>query len=107
MVIVNTNNPAQTERFGAFLSRCLPLNSVVALSGQLGSGKTTLVKGIARGMGIKPEEVNSPSFVLMREYSGKDRILFHCDLYRLEGMSQIAFLGLEDYFSRNGVLVIE
>jgi len=102
-----TNNTEQTIAFGKRLSVVLKPNTVIALSGDLGSGKTTLVKGIAQGLEIDPRQVNSPSFVLIKEYSGKKIPLFHCDLYRLEGIEQIAFLGLDDYFTQKGIFVIE
>ncbi|MFH2137826.1 MAG: tRNA (adenosine(37)-N6)-threonylcarbamoyltransferase complex ATPase subunit type 1 TsaE [Candidatus Omnitrophota bacterium] len=102
-----TNSSEETMEFGEKIAKILKPNSVVALSGQLGSGKTTLVKGIAAGLGIPREQVISPSFTLIREYQGKKLALFHCDLYRLDNLDQIAFLGLDDYFNQGGVLVIE
>lgn len=102
-----TDSAEKTISFGRRIAPLLKNNCVIALSGNLGSGKTTLVKGIAQGLGIDPWQVNSPSFVLIREYRGKENSLFHCDLYRLEAGKQIVFLGLEDYFSQEGVLVIE
>lgn len=102
-----TNNAEETISFGREFSKILKANFVVALSGQLGSGKTTFVKGIAEGMGIDSRDVTSPSFTLIREYEGRKIDLFHCDLYRLENIQHIALLGLDDYTTQNGVLILE
>ena len=75
------------------------------LSGVLGAGKTTLVKGIARGMGIR-EEISSPTYTIVSEYPA-ERPLHHIDLYRIEGADQIENLGLDDILWEDGVSVIE
>ncbi len=92
---------------GEHICRSLPLNTVIALSGDLGCGKTTLVKGMARALGIDPKKVNSPSYVLIKEYNVKKGNLFHLDLYRLEGVKEISLLGIEEYFNQKGLLIIE
>jgi len=79
---------------------------VIALSGELGAGKTQLVKGIARGLGITAC-VHSPTFTLVNEYGGGRLRLFHLDLYRLETPEQIAAAGLEEFLRSDGVTVIE
>ena len=79
---------------------------VIALSGELGAGKTQLVKGVARGLGIAAR-VHSPTFTLVNEYSGGRLRLFHLDLYRLETREQILSAGLEEFLSPDGVAVIE
>ena len=104
---MNTHSAEETIAFGKRFAKILKPNFVVALSGQLGSGKTTFVKGIADGLGIDSEYVVSPSFTLIREYEGRDMDLFHCDLYRLENIQQIALLGLDDYLTQDGVLILE
>jgi len=78
---------------------------VILLVGPLGAGKTCLTQGIARGLGIH-EYTASPSFVLVREYQGK-LPLYHIDLYRLDKIEEVTQLGLDDYFSANGVCVVE
>lgn len=80
---------------------------VIGLSGELGAGKTQLVKGIAHGLG-SPAKVHSPTFVLLHEYTGGRLPLFHLDLYRLDTPSQIISAGLETYFyTPPGVAVVE
>lgn len=106
MVNFTTKSPKQTINLARRISRYLPDRGVVALSGELGSGKTTFVKGIAFGLGIALDKVNSPSYVLIKEYKNKGKNLFHCDLYRLNNMQDIAFLGIEDYYSK-GIFIIE
>jgi tRNA threonylcarbamoyladenosine biosynthesis protein TsaE len=107
MINLITYTPEQTIALGKKIAKFLKPGYVIALSGDLGTGKTTLVKGIAQGLGIDREAVNSPSYVLIREYSGKEIDLFHCDLYRLDNVEQISFLGIEDYFDQGGIFVIE
>ena len=99
-----TRSPAQTQRLGATLGGGAQPGTLLLLSGPLGSGKTCLTKGIARGLGIH-EVVNSPTFVLVGEYQGR-LPLYHVDLYRLENLAEIAALGLDDYLT-GGVCVVE
>ena len=80
-------------------------SDIVLLTGELGTGKTCLVQGIAHGLGIE-EYAFSPSFVIVREYHGR-LPLYHVDLYRLDDTSEIADLGLEEYLCRDGISVIE
>ncbi|MFH1645270.1 MAG: tRNA (adenosine(37)-N6)-threonylcarbamoyltransferase complex ATPase subunit type 1 TsaE [Candidatus Omnitrophota bacterium] len=97
----------ETEVIGEKIGLLLEKGDFLALRGELGSGKTTLTKGIARGLEIeKPEYVNSPSFVIANEYRGKIN-LYHFDLYRLDDLVDIEYLGVEDYLEGDGVVVIE
>jgi len=96
----------ETIRLGTRLSNCLKKGDIVCLFGDLGSGKTTFTKGIARGLKINPNKVNSPTFVLMNAYQGKHP-LFHFDFYRLNTSAEITAIGYEDFFYDNGITVIE
>jgi tRNA threonylcarbamoyladenosine biosynthesis protein TsaE len=97
----------QTRRLGAHLGKLLSPGDVVLLEGEFGSGKTTFTQGIARGLGLDSRYVNSPTFTLINEYKGGRHHLAHIDLYRLQGISDIATLGLDDYLEGRGVTVIE
>jgi tRNA threonylcarbamoyladenosine biosynthesis protein TsaE len=101
-----SHNPAETESLGETWGRAAQRGLVVGLSGDLGAGKTQLVKGIARGLGITAR-VHSPTFTLVNEYGGGRRRLFHLDLYRLETRGQIMSAGLEEFLQPDGVTVIE
>lgn len=80
-------------------------NDVIALTGRLGAGKTTLIQGIAEGLEVK-DYVTSPTFIIINEYQGR-LPFYHVDLYRLDGARDMAELGIEEYFTRGGVCVIE
>ena len=102
--MVRSDSPAETRRLGARLGRLLRPRDIVLLSGELGSGKTCLVQGIARGLGVTAP-VTSKSFVLLGEYEGHIR-LYHADLYRLEEPAQAEELALTEYCAP-GALVVE
>jgi tRNA threonylcarbamoyladenosine biosynthesis protein TsaE len=101
-----SHSPTETESLGESWGREAQHGLVIALSGDLGAGKTQLVKGIARGLGVT-SRVHSPTFTLVNEYSGGRLRLFHLDLYRLETRAQILSAGLEEYWQPDGVAVIE
>jgi tRNA threonylcarbamoyladenosine biosynthesis protein TsaE len=101
-----SHSPAETESLGERWGHEAPHGLVIALSGDLGAGKTQLVKGLARGLGIT-SRVHSPTFTLVNEYGGGRLRLFHLDLYRLETRAQILSAGLEEYLQPDGVAVIE
>jgi tRNA threonylcarbamoyladenosine biosynthesis protein TsaE len=96
-----------TLRIGKEIAAGLLPGDLLCLYGDFGSGKTTLVKGIAAGLGIKGENVISPSFVLLREYSQGRLPLFHFDLYRLKGAEEILSIGFEEYLFAGGVVIVE
>ena len=103
-----SKGPEQTQSLGESWGKSAAAGLVIGLSGDLGAGKTELVKGLARGLGIKAAAVHSPSFSLVHEYTGGRLPLFHIDLYRLDSPSQIIGAGLEEYFyNPPGVTVIE
>ncbi len=93
---IETNSPAQTEAWAARLARTLEGGDVLALEGDLGAGKTTLVRGLAAGLGIDPSKVSSPTFALMNEYAprqGPGLTLVHIDAYRMNTPDELAGLG--------------
>jgi tRNA threonylcarbamoyladenosine biosynthesis protein TsaE len=100
------HSPKETEALGERWGRDAQRGLVIALSGDLGAGKTQLVKGLARGLGVT-SRVHSPTFTLVNEYAGGRLRLFHLDLYRLETRAQILGAGLEEYWQPDGVAVIE
>ena len=101
-----SHSPAETESLGEAWGRAAQRGRVIALSGELGAGKTQLVKGVARGLGIAAR-VHSPTFTLVNEYGGGRLRLFHLDLFRLETREQILSAGLEEFLPPDGVAVIE
>src|ERR1043166_6905605 len=98
MNIVITRSPAETEALGEAWARDARNGWVIGLSGDLGAGKTQLVKGFARGLGVT-RRGRSPTFALVNVYTGGRLALFHLDLYRLETRGQIVAAGLDDYLS--------
>ena len=101
-----SHSPADTESLGEKFGRAARRGWVVALSGDLGAGKTQFVRGVARGLEI-PVRTHSPTFTLVNEYGGGRLKLFHLDLYRLETAEQVLSAGLEEFLSPDGVAVIE
>jgi tRNA threonylcarbamoyladenosine biosynthesis protein TsaE len=101
-----SSSPAETEALGESWGQTVQHGVVIALCGELGAGKTQLVKGLARGLGISAR-VHSPTFTLLNIYNGGRLTLFHLDLYRLETREEVSLAGLEDYFHPDGVAVIE
>jgi tRNA threonylcarbamoyladenosine biosynthesis protein TsaE len=98
---------AATEAFGRRLGALLFSGAVVALVGQLGAGKTHLVRAVAEGLGVKnPAAVNSPTFVLIQEYPARLPI-YHFDAYRLGGAREFRELGTDEYFHGDGVCLVE
>lgn len=96
-----------TLDIGRVIAKNLKKGDIICLFGQLGSGKTILTKGIALGLGVKPREIISPSFVLIRQYPKAKLPFYHFDLYRLNSLKEILNLGYEEYFYGNAVTVIE
>lgn len=101
-----SHSEADTDRLGLLLAEHLPEQALVLLNGTLGAGKTRLVQSIAVACGIDAREVTSPTFVLLHEYVGK-RMVFHCDAYRIRDEDEFLELGVEEYFARPGIMLIE
>ena len=98
-----TDSPSETEAFGERFGARLRAGDMVLLTGELGAGKTTFVRGVARGVGSNVP-VASPTFQLVRVYSGRVQ-LAHVDLYRIENASELAGLGLEELLDQGAVVV--
>lgn len=95
----------QTHALGCSLAALLKINDVIALYGELGSGKTIFTKGICEGLGVN-DLVTSPTFTLVQEYRGRLPV-FHFDFYRLSGPEEAEMLDLDKYFFQDGISVIE
>ena len=105
--IFRTRTPAETQTIGEEIGKQLRQGDLVALIGDLGTGKTCLTQGIARGVGVYPNQtVNSPSYTLINEYAGKIPI-YHIDLYRLQNHDELLDLGLDEYMEGKGICIIE
>ena len=100
-----THNEKETEAFGRELAKSLAAPRVLCLYGELGAGKTALVRGLAEGMGLDCT-VSSPTFTIVNEYLG-ERELIHFDMYRLSGADELFDIGWEDYLRRDAVLAVE
>lgn len=101
-----SNCVEETFQLGKKIGEHITPSTILALSGDLGAGKTALSQGIACGLGIQ-EQIVSPTFTLIQEYQGGRLPFYHMDMYRLETEQEFMQLGLEDYFNSNGVIVIE
>ena len=105
---ITTHSAEETIALGRTITELLAPPKIVLLRGDLGAGKTTLVKGIAAGFeAAQEDEVTSPTFTLVHEYRGPQANLYHIDLYRVETPRELETLGLDDLRSENSVLLIE
>ena len=106
-MVFQTKSSSETIRIGKEIGGFLLPGDVLALAGELGTGKTQFIKGVAEGVGIKKSTyVSSPSFTLINEYPGKIPF-YHIDLFRLTSEKEAEGLGLEEYFQGNGITAIE
>lgn len=102
-----TNSANDTIEFGKSVARAVEKGAVISLVGDLGAGKTTFTKGVARGLGIM-DNVTSPTFTILNEYAGEEKKLYHFDFYRIEDPDELVELGFEDYFpSADGLTIVE
>ena len=101
-----SNSPDETEAIGRRLAEHIGVGSVLALKGDLGSGKTSFVKGLVAGLGSSTG-VTSPTFTILHEYRGGRLPVYHFDFFRLEDRQSVQGLGLDDYFFGDGLSVIE
>ena len=102
-----SNCPEDTIQFAKDLSKTIPYGSTIFMIGDLGSGKTTFTKGFAAGLGFS-NEVQSPTYPILNEYSNSDNFIYHFDLYRLKSVSEFLEIGGIEYLSSaNGICIIE
>jgi tRNA threonylcarbamoyladenosine biosynthesis protein TsaE len=102
-----SNSPEETQAFARRLAVTLGKGVVVALTGDLGAGKTHFTKGLVEAFGGDPREVTSPTFTLVHEYREGRVPVFHFDFYRLDDAAQLRHIGWDDYLLEDGVLVVE
>ena len=95
-----------TEALGRAIGQTLCGGEIIALTGELGTGKTVLVRGIAIGLGISPEQVTSPTFTLIHEYQGRLRLI-HADLYRIKNQAELEHIGFHEYYRPSTIVVAE
>lgn len=100
------NNESETKKFGVELGKGLKKGDVIALTGDLGTGKTTLSKYIGEGLGIS-EMITSPTFTIVQEYHSGRLPLYHFDVYRINDLEEMYELGYEEYFYGDGVSIVE
>jgi tRNA threonylcarbamoyladenosine biosynthesis protein TsaE len=103
--VIATSDRNETILLGERIGKSLKAGDIVALSGELGAGKTTLIQGIAKGLGIR-DWVTSPTFTIINEFKGTVN-LYHVDLYRIDRMEDAVDVEIEEYFTKGGVTVIE
>ncbi len=106
--VFRSGSPEETFRCGERLGKRLEADSVIALIGELGCGKTLFTRGICQGAGVEEKYVNSPTFAFINEYTGKLPV-FHMDLYRLNSTDELFELGILDYLlqAKTGIMIVE
>ncbi|MGZ3712372.1 MAG: tRNA (adenosine(37)-N6)-threonylcarbamoyltransferase complex ATPase subunit type 1 TsaE [Bdellovibrionota bacterium] len=100
-------NSEATEQFGRKISPHIRLGDIVKITGPLGAGKTTLVRGIVAGLGGDPSQVHSPTFSLVHEYDSPSGVINHCDFYRLRSQSELEEFGGAEFFEEDKIFFIE
>ena len=103
-----SRSEAETLRIGELIGRRLHPPCLILLHGELGAGKTTLTRALAVGLGVgDPSIVHSPSFTLVNQYPARGETLYHVDLYRLEGLSDLYSIGMDEILSQEAVIIVE
>ncbi len=106
--IHRSRSEAETLRIGELIGRRLHPPCLILLHGELGAGKTTLTRALALGLGLEDASiVHSPSFTLVNQYPTKGESIYHIDLYRLDGLSDLYSIGMEEILSREAVIIVE
>ena len=103
---INIKNEEETKEFGLKIGQEAVPGQVIGLIGDLGTGKTTLTKYIARGLGVE-ENISSPTFMIVREYHGGRMTLYHFDVYRIGDPEELFDIGADEYFDGDGLCVVE
>ena len=103
---INIKNEEETKEFGLKIGQEAVPGQVIGLIGDLGTGKTTLTKYIARGLGVD-ENISSPTFMIVREYHGGRMPLYHFDVYRIGDPEELFDIGADEYFDGDGLCVVE
>jgi tRNA threonylcarbamoyladenosine biosynthesis protein TsaE len=106
MVVIETTSEQETIEAGECFAQALQPGDVVALIGDLGSGKTRIAKGISRGLGVK-EHVTSPTFTILHEYTDGRLPVYHFDFYRMRSPRELDEFGFDEYIDSNGVCLLE
>jgi tRNA threonylcarbamoyladenosine biosynthesis protein TsaE len=102
-----TDSPESTRGLGEALGRLFHSQTVIALTGDLGSGKTVFVQGLARGLSVpETHPVTSPTYAIINEFQGRLRLI-HADLYRISDPAELVDIGFDDYFTQNTVIAVE
>ncbi|MFI3114743.1 MAG: tRNA (adenosine(37)-N6)-threonylcarbamoyltransferase complex ATPase subunit type 1 TsaE [Clostridia bacterium] len=101
-----THDVSQTEETANKIAQTLKIGDIVALTGDLGAGKTAFTRGLAKGLGYL-DRVTSPTFAIAHEYYCDDFTIFHFDMYRISSADELYDLGFDDYLERNGIMIIE
>lgn len=104
---ITSHSEDETVALAEKLAKSFLPGDLLVLSGELGSGKTAFVRGLARGLGIDSALVNSPSYTFVNEYPGGDRKLYHFDLYRMQQSAELYEIGWDEYVSREGIMAVE
>ncbi|QNQ82535.1 tRNA (adenosine(37)-N6)-threonylcarbamoyltransferase complex ATPase subunit type 1 TsaE [Lactobacillus sp. PV037] len=104
--VLNINSDEEMQNFGMLLGNTAKPQSLLLLTGDLGAGKTTLTKGIAKALNIK-RPVKSPTFTIVREYPEGKIPLYHMDMYRLEEDGDLSSIDMPNYLNQPGIVVIE
>ena len=107
MSVFHSNNVNETVSLGKEIGAKIKDGTVIAYFGSMGMGKTAFTHGLAEGMGIDPQQVSSPTFAIVHEYTGNGRKLCHFDMYRIETWDDLYSTGFFDYLESNAVLAVE
>lgn len=102
-----TKSTEETEELAQSLAKYFKSGDVIAYKGPMGMGKTAFTRGLCRGLNIDDSEVSSPTFALVHQYEGEDLILYHFDMYRVDGVEDLYSTGFFDYLDYGGILAIE